>query len=87
MQIEDERAVDREHAEKSVLNLEMARFETAVDSGQREHRRCKDNGSPIVCAEGPCGSGGGKSAKIGMDYQEFAIERAAERFFPARTDV
>jgi hypothetical protein len=32
MQIEDERAVHGEHAEKSVLNLEMARFETAVNS-------------------------------------------------------
>ncbi len=87
VQIEDERAVESEDTKQSVLNLEMARLETAADRSEDEHDGGKGHGSPVVGEKGPGSGRSGERGEIGMKGEQTVIQSRAEIFFPSRADV
>ncbi len=62
MQIEDEGAVHSENAKKRELNLEMARFEAAIENRENEHDGREGKSGPIICEKSPSSGCSGERA-------------------------
>src|SRR5712664_1048264 len=86
MQIDDDAAIESKRAEKSVLHLQVARFQSAAKSRESEHDGGESERRPIVREKSPGGGCGGERAEIGMGGQQGTIGGIIKKIFPARAD-
>ncbi len=84
MQIDGDAAIERKCTDKSVLHLQVVRFESAAKSRDDDHDGGECQGSPVVRKKSPRSGCGGEPTKIGMDSKQRAIRRVTKQIFPAR---
>src|SRR5882672_9577288 len=87
VQIHDDRAIESDRAEQSVLPLKMTRSEGAPKSREEQYNGSEGECGPIVREQSPRGGPCGQRAKIRMSCQQRMIGRFAEEFFPPRADA